>query len=338
MSGSTRRRTCDLGRATGTASRSTATSIRRSVADVNVDDVASLVAELRKRGLSAWTIRGVLTPLSGVLGHSARRGLVTHSAVSRLERRERPSVGRREMRVLDRDEIATLLDGAPERYRTLIAVSIGTGLRQGEAPGLRWQDVDLPSGVLRVRWQRDQDRKLTEPKTPQARREVVLSPSLVSLLRLHKAAAGRSKEGDFVFASHAGTPLAHRNIVRRGLEKATDAAGIGEYVEDEEGKRRWRSAIRWHDLRHTAASLLIAQGLDVVYVSRTLGHADPSITLKRYAHLWDATAHSERARAAQDAALGNVLETSGGDTRQHRPAAASAKPLELAKSRTRGNA
>jgi integrase len=310
----------------------------RRIADVTVDDVAALVVRLRAKGLAGWTIRGVLTPLSGVLGHAARRGLVSHNAVSRLERRERPAIERREMRVLDRDEIAALIAAAPERYRTLIALSIGTGLRQGEALGLRWQDIDLANGVLRVRWQRDQDGRLAEPKTANARREVVLSPGLVSTLRLHKAASGHSQEADFVFASLAGTPLAHRNVVRRGLEKATEAAGVGEYVVDENGKRSWRSGLRWHDLRHTAASLLIAQGLDVVYVSRTLGHADPGITLKRYAHLWDAHAHGDRARAAQDAALGNVLETAGGDTPRNPAVAASATPLEQARSARRGNA
>ena len=108
---------------------------------------------------------------------------------------------------------------------------------------------------------------------------------------------------DICGKGHTGsTPLAHRNIVRRGLEKATEATSIGEYVQDEKGKRRWRSGLRWHDLRHTAASLLIGQGLNVVYVSRTLGHADPSITLNRYAHLWDAAEHGEQARVAMDAA------------------------------------
>src|SRR5215203_2639518 len=69
-------------------------------------------------------------------------------------------VARREMRILDRDEIAELLDAAPNKYRTLIALSIVTGLHQGEALGLRWQDVDITNRVLHVRWQLRQDGKL----------------------------------------------------------------------------------------------------------------------------------------------------------------------------------
>jgi integrase len=301
------------------------------IADVTEDDVANLISSMQEAGLAGWTIRGALTPLSRVLSYAARRGLIASNPVMRLERNERPRMQRREMRVLGREEIAKLVDAAPKRYRTLIALSILTGVRQGEALGLRWQDVDLAGRVLRVRWQFGQDSKLAEPKTPQAKREVVLSPALVQMLREHKVASKHSQEEDFVFASHAGTPLQHRNIVRRGLEQATEKAGIGKYIKDEDGKRRWKSAIRWHDLRHTAASLLIASGLDVVYVSRALGHANPSITLRIYAHLWDAAEHAEAARAAMDAALGNLLEASGGDTGRDSHSAGAVISLDEAK-------
>lgn len=172
-----------------------------------------------------------------------------------------------------------------------------------------------------------------------ARRRVALSPALVRMLREHKAASAFSQEADFVFASKAGTPLDHRALVTRGLGKATEAVGIGEYVERGKGKgRHWRSGLRWHDLRHTAASLLIAQGLNVVYVARLLGHANPSITLSTYAHLWDVAEHDERARAAQDAALGNVLETSAGDGGGQTAPDPAEKVVELPRTGTDGDA
>ena len=108
--------------------------------------------------------------------------------------------------------------------------------------------------------------------------------------------------GRLVFASHARTPLAHRNIVRRGLEKAAESAKL-----DHDGKPK----LRWHDLRHTAASLLTGQGLNVVYGSRALGRADPSITLSRYAHVWDAVEHGERATEAMGAAFGDAGKQPG---------------------------
>ena len=89
-----------------------------------------------------------------------------------------------------------------------------------------------------------------------------------------------------------------RNIVRRGLDPALERAGL--------------ERVRWHDLRHVYASLLIAQGAPVTFVSAQLGHADPAITLKVYSHLWGAAEHADRARAALEAALGKSLERSGG--------------------------
>jgi integrase len=102
-----------------------------------------------------------------------------------------------------------------------------------------------------------------------------------------------SGETDFVFASSVGTPLAVRNIVRRGLLPALGKAGL--------------PRLRWHDLRHLAASLLIAQGASVGHVSRLLGHATPSITLSTYSHAFASAEHDERTRERMEQAFGDVL-------------------------------
>jgi integrase len=159
-------------------------------------------------------------------------------------RGERPSVGRREQRILDRDEIAKLLDSAPRSYRTLLATAIFTALRQGELLGLTWQDMDFDAGLVRVRKSLDRSGNRTEPKTSQAVREVLLMPALGRMLREHKLASPYSAASDFVFASQAGTPLNWRNASKRGLEKAVENAKLG-------GGR-----VRFPDLRHTFASLL----------------------------------------------------------------------------------
>ena len=123
-------------------------------------------------------------------------------------------------------------------------------------------------------------------------------PALARLLREHQAASRFSKKGDYVFASHKGTPLHYRNLAQRGLAKAVEDAGL-----DGDGLPR----LRWHDLRHTFASLLIAQGANVVFVSRQLGHASPDITLRVYAHLFDQAEHAQRARDALEASFGATL-------------------------------
>jgi len=114
---------------------------------------------------------------------------------------------------------------AQRRYRTLVAVSVLTGIRQGEALGLRWQDLDVKAGVVRVRWQLDRQGNLVEPKTNAARRDVPIPASLARMPVEHRLASNDSDEADFVFASETGGPMHYRNIVRRGLEKAVAAAG-----------------------------------------------------------------------------------------------------------------
>jgi integrase len=122
----------------------------------------------------------------------------------------------------------------------------------------------------------------------------------------------------FASESEAGTALAPSNVRRRGLEKAVRDAGL---------KDPSRPKLRWHDLRHTYASLLIAEGLDVVFVSRQLGHANPAITLSVYAHLFDRVRHAERTRDALEASFGSLVEHSAGEGR--RPAA-NPPPAEVA--------
>jgi len=169
---------------------------RLKLSAVTEDDVAGLMAHMRGKGYAAWTIRGVLTPLGRIYSTAVRRGLAPSNPVRRLERGERPSVQRREMRVLDSAEIGKLLDAAPALYRPLIATALFTGTRQGETLGLRWADVDFDAGLIRVRRQLGRDGTLAQPKTAQAVRDVLLIPSLARILREHKArafAVGRAR-------------------------------------------------------------------------------------------------------------------------------------------------
>ena len=266
---------------------------RLRVGEVTPDDVARLVAELEHKGKAGWTIRGCLVVLGRVLGSAERRGLIVSNPVRKLERGERPRVERRELPSLDREAVGRLIGKAPARYRTLIAVSALTGLRQSEALGLRWQDVDVKAGALRIRCQLDRSGKLVEPKTQAAKRDVPIPPSLGMMLTAHRLASQFSSDDHFVFASSTGRPLGHRNIVRRGLEKAIEAAELPK--------------LTWHDLRHVAASALIAEGASVAYVSRLLGHANPAITLSIYAHEFARAEHADRTRDAMEAAFGELL-------------------------------
>lgn len=268
---------------------------QRKIATICEDDIVRLIREMEADGYAGWTIRGVLTPFGRVLGNAARRGTIAANPIRRLERGERPRVERAPMRVLDRDEIGRLLEAASSLYRPVLATAIFTGLRQGELLGLTWADVDFDAGFLRVRKQLGRDGARISPKTASGVRDVTLMPALVRLLREQKMRTPFSLESDFVFSSARGGPLDYRNVSRRGLERAFERAGIAE------------PRPRFHDLRHTAASILVAEGLNVVYVSRQLGHASPDITLRIYAHLFDRAEHAQRASAALEAGFGHLL-------------------------------
>ncbi len=114
------------------------------------------------------------------------------------------------------------------------------------------------------------------------------------MLAEHRLASGSCGDEDFVFASETGGPMHHRNVVRRGLDKATATAGLPH--------------LRWHDLRHLAASALIEQSDgDADHVSRVLGHSSASITQAAYAHEFEKVKRADRMRDRMEQAYGAML-------------------------------
>jgi integrase len=268
------------------------------VDQIREDDVATLVAELTAQRLAGATVANVLVPVGRTLDQAVRRGLISSNPVRRLERHERPRVVHREMRVLGREEIAALLEVAEEPYRTLFATGIFTGLRIGELLGLTWADVALQAGLVHVRRQIGQDGARVPLKTLKARRSVVLMPTLGRLLREHRLRSARSLESDAVFGRPDGTALMQATC-RYQLRRAALKAGLSQNPE--------QPRLRLHDLRHTFASLLIAQGANVVFVSRQLAHASPNTTLGFYAHMFDRAEHAKRTSDLLEASFAHVL-------------------------------
>lgn len=278
----------------------------RQIGQINEEDIARFIAKLsrpnakRENGYAGWSIRASLTPLGRILGYAARRGMIGSNPMDRLERGERPKVADGEMQILTREEIAEAVK--PSDDPPVLATAIFTGLRLGELLGLTWADIDFEAGRVHVRKQLDREGQRVDPKTRQAKRSVVLMPTLGKTLREHRVASPRSQDPDFVFPAADGGGLDH-STPRAILKRALKAGGI----ERADGK-----ALRFHDLRHTAASLLIAQGANVVFVSRQLGHASADITLKRYAHLFDGAEHADRMSAALEAGFGGLLIPANG--------------------------
>jgi integrase len=199
-------------------------------------------------------------------------------------------------------EITQLLAGlSGNRLLPIAALAIGSGLRRGELCALRWGDVDLDAGRLRVSGSMEQTRaglRLKEPKTRRGRRGILLPEFAVAALRDHLRrllerrlvlGLGRPGPADWVFTLEDGSPCPPDYLNR--LWKRALAA-------------RKLPRIGLHGLRHSHASALIAAGVDPLTISRRLGHGTPAFTLATYGHLFEDT--DAVAARAINSALGNV--------------------------------
>jgi integrase len=265
----------------------------RSLDEIGIDDILALISDLRRRGYSDSTIATVFIPLSRLFAHAVRRDVIEANPLSKLDRNERPRISTSERPVLSRSEIGRLLRAAAPRYRTLLATAILSGLRQGELLGLRWKDIDFDNQVIRVRSALDRKRQNVPPKTQHALRDVVLMPALGGALWQHRAESPFREPDDYVFTSQLGTPIHWSVVGPRALNPALRKAGL--------------PPLRWHDLRHTFASLLIAGGANITFVSRQLGHSSSQITLRVYAHLLDREEQAQRTRDMLQEMLEGVL-------------------------------
>lgn len=263
----------------------------RRLDEIDVDEVLRLISDMRKQRYAGTTIAVTLTPLSRLFAHALRRGLIDANPVGKLDRSERPHVSKQERPVLNPEEIGRLLAAAPPRYRTLLATAILSGLRQGELLGLHWRDVDFDNELICVRTALNRKRRDVPPKTERAVRDVILMPALAEALRQHKAETRFNRPYDYVFTTRTGTPHHAPHIGLRALKPALEKAGL--------------QPVRWHDLRHTFASLLIAGGANITFVSRQLGHTSSQITLGVYAHLLDREEHARRTREMLEEMVGS---------------------------------
>lgn len=242
--------------------------------------VQSWLNERAKSGLSPRTCQHARAILRAALGRALKWGYVSRNVAALVDS---PRVVKHEIKPLSPDQARTLLATAREhRYGALITVAVALGLRQGEALGLRWVDVDLDGGVLQVRnalqWVTGGGWSLVEPKSERSRRAITMPDILVSSLRGHRmrqredrllAGSGWHENG-FVFTSRAGAPL-DPWAVNKAFKRLLTAAGLPD--------------IRFHDLRHTAATFLLAQGVDPRTIMETLGHSQISLTLNTYSHV-----------------------------------------------------
>ncbi len=235
-------------------------------------DVEAFVAELQRQERGVRTINKGLGTLRTILKFAVGRGYVSRNVASFVRMLKAPAkaAGSLDLNCLSPAEAQLLIDHIEPEWKAWAGVMCFGGLRLGESLGLQWGDVELDRHRIFVRRQLEGvTGELREPKTAAGTRIVELPASVVSELRRWKLRCPHGPLG-LCFPARNGEPMDGGNLRGRVFHPALRRAGL----------RR----IRLHDLRHTAASLLIATGADIAAVSRQLGHADVNVTLKTYTH------------------------------------------------------
>jgi integrase len=270
----------------------------RPLSSISTPELDRLYSQLLSVGgergpLAPRTVRYIHTILLGVFGHAVRKG---HLAVNPCTRADVPSpraCRSREMSTWTAAQLQrflTSLTGDP--FRAPLFLLATTGMRRGEALGLRWTDLRLDDGQLDIRRSLGtvaNELVVGEPKTDKGRRTVSLDPPTVQVLREHRAEQLRQRlllgpafvDEGWVFCQPDGKPL-HPTRFQRVFHRRTAAAGV--------------PRIRLHDLRHTWATLALQAGVNPKIVQERIGHASVAITLDLYTHV-DRAQHDAAARA-----------------------------------------
>ncbi len=248
--------------------------------------VDRIEAENQPKGLSAKTVRNIHQVLSSALDLAVEQKLILVNPALKCAL---PKVEHREMQTLPAEQLAAFLQEAKNSgVYELYYLDLATGLRRGELLGLKWEDIDLDQGVIRVRRQvaRINGKVQEMPlKTKNAYRSIAISQDAVQMLREMKDKG----LGEYVFPSPTGGPISPDSVLNM-LHRVLQRAGL--------------PPLRFHDLRHTFATLALQNGVDIKTVSGMLGHFSAGFTLDTYAHVTTA-AQKEAANT-----MGNILTQS----------------------------
>src|SRR5215210_5322705 len=258
---------------------------------LNSAHVQSFYRNRLDAGLSASTVHKMHDILRRGLAQATKWHLVPRNVVDTVKP---PRPAPKEIRALSADETRRMLKTAVgNRLEALYVLAVHTGMRRGELLGLKWADVDLENARVSVRrslTRTDNGRRvvLGDLKTKKSRRSICLTRQAVEALRVHlerqlrdiEILGDRYQDQGLVFTTNTGTPINPSNLRQRSFGPLLKQAGLPH--------------MRFHDLRHTCATLLLSRGVHPKFVQELLGHATIAITLDTYSHVMpsmgDATA------------------------------------------------
>lgn len=240
--------------------------------------IQSFINSLNEEGLSSATIKKVFEIIRNSLEHAVDFELVHKNTASKVKL---PKSNKKEMTVWNEQEVNTFLKvGKEDPCYIVFYLALTTGMRQGEILGLRWKDVDLEKGLINIKQTLSHDGKtfISGAKTKSSLRTINLSELTVKALKARKLIISKEKlslghiyeDFDLVACTHHGTPFNPANV-RRTFKKLIKLSSV--------------SDIRFHDLRHTHATLLLSKGINVKVISERLGHSNIKVTLDTYSHV-----------------------------------------------------
>ena len=260
--------------------------------------IRGLYRERLDSGLAPRTVQYIHVTLRKALAQAVSDGLVARNATDGVKA---PRPRKKEMNPLSGDQARAFLAAAREgsdRFEALYVLAVHTGMRRGELLGLQWDDVDLAAGTLQVRRSLAEARtgfRYEPPKNGRGRR-ILLSATATAALKRHRKlqieerlrAAGAMEDHGLIFCNELGRPKNASALISRGFLPLLWRAGL--------------PRIRFHDLRHTCATLLLMRGVHPKIVQELLGHSSISITLDTYSHVLEGM--GEVAPQAMDDELG----------------------------------
>lgn len=240
--------------------------------------IQSFINNMCEEGLSSSTVKKVYEIIRNSLEHAVDFELIPKNVASKVKL---PKANKKEMNVWDEKEVNKFLKVAKADPAYIVFyLALTTGMRQGEILGLRWKDVDFEKGLINIKQTLSHDGKIfiSGAKTKSSLRTINLPLSAIIVLKARKLTVSKEKlslgpiyqDLDLVTCTQHGTPFNPANI-RRTFKRIIKFADVPE--------------IRFHDLRHTHATLLLSKGINVKVISERLGHSNIKVTLDTYSHV-----------------------------------------------------
>ena len=243
------------------------------LAKIRPDQIQGFYAQLLREGFSAYACKHAHTILNRAFRDAVQWNFLPRNPCAAVKK---PKVQAKVMKCLSKEEAQRLLDTArAARLYALYALAVTTGLRMGELLGLEWDDIDLEAATLSVRRNLVEiagEFSVGEPKSAKGKRLVTLPEVAVKSLREHRRRMlAEGHIGKMVFCDTDGGYIRQSNLTRRSFKPLLKKAELPD--------------IRFHDLRHTAATLLLQQGVHPKIVQERLGHSQIAVTLDTYSHV-----------------------------------------------------